>query len=355
MKRFTLLLAALGMTASLAGAAVTEIRKDLPNQTALLSPTPIMAAPGTAGSYLLSVYFEESAECHCTVKLSWIDENNGAEQRSFLDAPYNDWVGQIRVAPNTAPTIETDGEGGSYDYGIYVVGLGLWRTGTQAQGGLSEPFSYAAPGLSSAVSTSLFTPSTDATYLVSVVLTQTAPSSASFTVSWVGSHGPESVTGRNIFPIHVVAKQPVTLSTSYSGAAEIYDLYANAVEFGTPFAGTGPLTDHEYNLTGWTNATYPKLRTVTKSSAGGPVLLGCSALSFWPNSAQYGEAAEILWVDENGHDLTRTVDMSSSSNSWVGSGVLDDNASVQFYTYNTVGQRWGSSPTYNLEVEAIQF
>jgi hypothetical protein len=145
MKRLTFVFITWLMTASLAGAAITEIRRDFPHQTALLSPATIMAAPSTAGTYLLSVYFDESVGCKCTVKLSWIDENNGLEQKSFPDAPYNYWVGQIRLAPHTAPTIETDGEGGGYDYSIYVVGFGLWRKGIQAQGGLSEPFSYAAP------------------------------------------------------------------------------------------------------------------------------------------------------------------------------------------------------------------
>lgn len=354
MKLLTLL-AALVITASSASAAITEIRKDFPHQTALLSPTAIMAAPNTTGTYLLSVYFDESAACNCTVKLSWIDENNGLEQKSFPDAPYNYWVGQIRLAPHTAPTVETDGEGGSYEYSIYIVGFGFWRKGIQAQGGLSEPFSYTALGQNNAISTALFTPSTEGTYLVSIVLQQPPFSGTGFTVSWVGENGPESVTGGNVFPIHAVANQPVVLSTFYRVTAVSYDLYANAVRFGLPSAGSGPLADSEYNLGGWTNATYPHLRTVLNSAVGGPFLLAVSALCFWPNSAQYGEAAEIFWVDGNGRDLTSGIDMSSNSSSSVSSGFLDPNGSIQFYTYNTVGQRWGSSPTYDLEVDAIQF
>jgi hypothetical protein len=125
-------------------------------------------------------------------------------------------------------------------------------------------------------------------------------SSTSFTVSRVGEHGPESLNVENVFPIHVVANQPVTLSTFYTGTAEFYDIYANAVRFGSPSGGSGPLTDSEYNLTGWTNATYPNSRTVFSSAVGGPVLLAASALLLWPNSGLYGEAAEILWGKRRG-------------------------------------------------------
>lgn len=53
--------------------------------------------------------------------------------------------------------------------------------------------------------------------------------------------------------------------------------------------------------------------------------------------------------------MVSSIAVSDSSSSSVGSGFLNPNGSVQFYTYNTVAQRWGSSPTYDLEVDTIQF
>jgi hypothetical protein len=62
-----------------------------------------------------------------------------------------------------------------------------------------------------------------------------------------------------------------------------------AVQFGTPAAGAGPLTDYEYNLLNWTDATYPIYKTVLTVGRSGANIILASNIAEQPNSGGISE------------------------------------------------------------------
>ena len=143
MNRLIAALITLSILAALpARAAISEIRKDFPNQTSLLAPTRFVSAPATTTNYLVCVYLDQpGAENPMSAVLRWTDENNLPQTFTFSapSGPINS-CNPIRNHAGTAPTIETDGAyPGSYE--LFVTGFGFWPGAAQAQGGITEPHS----------------------------------------------------------------------------------------------------------------------------------------------------------------------------------------------------------------------
>jgi hypothetical protein len=340
------------LTCSLsANAVVTEIRKDFLSETGTLSNQSVMTAPTGDGSYLIGATLVEYSgfSGSVCVSLSWTDENGVTQTITNFGAgiPH-----LIRNKANTAPSISTSCTfSGTYD--LHVVGLGLWPSGTQGQGGITEPVNSDYAGTSSVSSTDLVTPSVATTYLVSMVGGMTPNSNGdSFALSWTDDAGNTVSTvsfsgGGYSFLVRVGAGDSLAYQVNdpdgYSYAAQI-----NAVAFGTVATGSGPLTDYEYNLLGWTNATDPNYKTVfTAGSAGANILEACNI----------AEVANSGGVSEG---LFGSFGETSAVPSGVPSGFVENqivaaNAAVTFYTFNTPGQEWGASPTYSAEVDVIQF
>ena len=85
-------------------AAVTEIRKDFPAQTALLNSVPVLSAPTSTGEYVISGYLDQTKGSAITATLSWLDEN-GTRQYATLGTPNALSVSVlVRVQANTSPT-----------------------------------------------------------------------------------------------------------------------------------------------------------------------------------------------------------------------------------------------------------
>ena len=140
MKRLFAALTLLMLWPVTAHAAITEIRKDFLNQTSLLAATQFISAPGSTGSYLVCVYLDQPGLSNSmSAVLRWTDENSLPQSFTF-SAPAGavNRCNPIRNLAGTAPTIETDGTfPGTYE--LFVTGFGFWTTGTQGQGGISEP------------------------------------------------------------------------------------------------------------------------------------------------------------------------------------------------------------------------
>jgi hypothetical protein len=364
----------LALLQATAHAALTEIRKDFPHQTKLLAPTAIMKAPSADGSYMVAVYLDQPLGGTVVASLSWTDESGDLQQETVSSqASY-----AIRVKANTAPVVATTGTvNGSYN--LYVIGFGFWTSGSQGQGGITEPISATFANESSDVSaTTLLAPTSDGTYFIGLYTVH--PNGGAYggtvTLRWTDEQGPQSMTtaicfngspcgvGGNsgiyqpsslAFPVHVVANSQITIEATSPQTP--YSFQVAGIRFGTPSTGSGPLTDYEGNLLNWTNATWPNYKT----------LVACSA-----KQGLYLISANIAGPDPNAHAIGTWIGVSdiisaiSVGTNWPGIPhqvvvaaypVCDTQGrGLIFYgTYNGRNPIWGASPTYSLEVDAAAF
>ncbi|MFY9660495.1 MAG: hypothetical protein WAJ97_07715 [Terriglobales bacterium] len=358
MKNFSITLILALMGSLHASAAITEIRKEFPNQTAALPATAILSAPGSDASYLLCVYLSQLGSSNSlSVILKWTDENS--KSRSFTFSAAQGVISNcdpIRILAHTAPKVETSGSYvGTYD--LYVVGFGFWMTGSQGQGGITEPF--ANWHLTSGPIT-LLSPVGAATYLVAADCADGAAS----TLNWIDEVGSQSITvspslNGAFVPVHVAASKSLVFA---SGSC-----YLSVVNMGTPKLGSGPLTDYEVDLLNYTDVKWPNyVPVVTAGPTTTYVFAGNIAQV--PNSA--GRVLEllgdrlflqILYADENGAPGNNAGTDLTFPFGIVGAGYRSGNPNNPFTfnittainDYSSLG--WGASPKYSAEVDVIQF
>ena len=361
MKRFAPALALLPILLTIpAPAALSEIRKDFLNLTSLLPATQFISAPGATANYLVCVYLDQPGSTNAmSAVLRWTDENDLPQSFTFSapDGPTNS-CNPIRNHAGTAPTIETDGAyPGSYD--LFVTGFGFWTTGTQAQGGITEPIHRE---FLAQFDGTLLTPAATGDYLVAI----SESNGGTWTLSWTDSVGPQSATGSDslngyVFPIHALAGTDIT----FSGGATGEQINIDAVHFGTPVAGSGPLTDYELNLLNYTNVKWPNYVNVLTSTSPGMYL-------FAGNMARVPASGGPAYLEFFGDNLFLQILETDPSGApgkngyfpppigIVGAGYRNGSEGNPF-TFNVStavnenGTRWGPSGTYSAEVDVLRF
>lgn len=343
-----------------ANAAITEIRKDFPRQTAALSATAILSAPAGNASYLVCVYLSQPGSSNSlSAIVRWTDENSQSQSFTFSGASgVISNCDPIRNLLHTAPTIETSGTyHGTYD--LFVVGFGFWTTGSQGQGGINVPFKnwHLTSG-----PTTLLSPLGGVTYLVAA----DCGDGATGTLNWTDEVGAQVVTlnptiSGGFIPVHVAADDSLVFA---SGSC-----YLSAIDMETPKAGSGPLTDYELNLLNYTDVTL--LGPVPFSVvSGGPTTTYVFAgnIAQVPNSAGtvlglFGNDLflQILYADDNGAPGNNAGTYDTFPVGIVGAGYrfgsVDNpftfNITTAINNFSTYG--WGASPKYSAEVDVIQF
>jgi hypothetical protein len=325
-----------------AHAAVTEIRKDFLNLTSLLPAGAIMAAPPSDGSYMICVTAGDVQSTAPTAILRWIDENG--QFRNFAYPVVNgvpNGCNLIRNQGGTAATIETDGSYSGF-YNLFAFGLGFWPNGSQSQGGLKEPFNYAVVGANGGHEFSF----PGFPWLFAVI----AASNCQWQLA-AGSAGTLSGSGSQVSTSYGAGNGVFTTLTSSCSYSLI------ALQFGAPKTGAGPLTDYEYNLLNWTNATYPKLKTVFTAGNNGANILLASNIAEQPNNGIMSEGLLASWSNQTSVPCAASVmgTPSGVAGSCVSPTFIAPLSPLQFFTYNAPGQEWGRSPTYSAEVDVIQF
>jgi hypothetical protein len=325
-----------------AHAAISEIRKDFLNLSSLLPASPIIAASEVNGSYLICVTAGEVSNTTPTAVLRWTDENG--DFRNFAYPSMNgvpNGCNLIRNLADTSPTMET---GGSYNgpYNLFVFGIGFWPSGSQGQGGLAESLTYSFAGANGGHEFSF----PGFPWLFAVIANNNCQWQLSAgSVGTISEKGPQVLTsygaGNGVF-------------TTLSGGCN-YSLIA--VQFGAPKAGTGPLTDYEYNLLNWTDATYPTLKTVFTSGPNGANMLLATNIAERPNNGITSEVLLTSWSSQTPGLCAASVigGPSGDPGSCVSVGFIGADTPLQLMTYNAPGQKWGTSPAYSAEVDVIQF
>ena len=342
MVKKTFVVIALLWTLSPANASISEIRKDFLNETSLLPATPIITAPAVNASYLICVTAGDVQTSVPTAILRWTDENGLF--RSFSYPTVNgvpNGCDLIRNQANTTATLETNGSYSGF-YNLFAFGFGFWTGGTQAQGGIKEPLHYAVTGANSGHEFSF----PGYPRLFSVV--------AAGNCRWQLSAGWSGV----------ISGMGSQISTAYGGGNGVFTTltagcgYALlAVQFGSPAPGPGPLSDYEYNLLNWTNATYPKLKTVFSTGGVGANILLATNIAERPDNGLISEGLRVYWSNQTSVPCAAAITggPSGAPGSCVSAAYITPSSPLQFLTYNQTGQQWGASPTYSAEVDVIQF
>jgi len=345
-----------------AHAAVSEIDKDFLNQTSLLAPTPFLTAPLATANYLVCVYLDQPGsdnENAMSAVLRWTDENSLPQSFTFSapSGPIN-YCNPIRNLAGTAPTIETDGAcPGSYD--LFVTGFGFWPGAPQKQGGITQPirreFLHAFNGV-------LLTPGATGDYLMAV----SESNGGSWTLGWTDFIGPQSVSGSDslngyVIPIHALAGTDIT----FSGGAAAEQINIDALHFGAPAAGSGPITDYEFNMLDYTDVKWPNYVNVVTSTTPGmyvfagnmarvPGTGGAAVLEF------FGDTLFLQILDVTSSGAPGTNGTFSPPIGIVGSGYRSGRADNPF-TFNVTtavnenGPHWGLSGTFSAEIDVLKF
>jgi hypothetical protein len=339
-----------------ANAAISEVRKDFPRQTAALPATALLSAPSGNASYLMCVYLSQpGTNNNLSAILRWTDENSQSQSFTFSAASgVISNCDPIRNLAGTAPTVETSGVFHA-KYDLFVVGFGFWTTGSQGQGGITEPF--ANWHLSGGPAT-LLSPIGASTYLIAA---DCANDGAPGTLNWTDEVGSQTVTispslNGALIPVHLAAGKSLVFA---SGSC-----YLSAASMGTPKAGSGPLTDYELNLLNYTDVKWPG--TVPVISDGPATTYAFAGnIAQVPNSSGavlelYGDDLflQILYADDHGAPGNSAGTDPTSPIGIVGAGYRGGNP----FTFNITtalnggtAHRWGASPKYSAEVDVIQF
>jgi hypothetical protein len=327
------ILTALALTAT-ASAAVTEVNKSIPNLTAPLSATAIMSAPSATANYLLCVTTTSAyASGPPPAILFWTDENGYGQTAAASTAACT----LIRNRANTAPAVAVAAWNSSEPYNIYIWGLGFWPIGTEAQGGIKETVNATFGPLQSSANLS-------GDELIAVTHTQ-----GTGTCSW--SVGSITGAGAAVFPLRVVG------SVSFFNNSSACEETVIVVNFAAPSPGPGPLTDYEYTLLAWTDATYPYSKTVFTAGSSGANILMAANIAESPNSGKVNEELYVVGGSGSGSSTAcvKQVGSSGAPANCVTTGYLAASNTIQLETINEGGLEWGVSPTYSAEVDIIQF
>jgi hypothetical protein len=342
-----------------ASAALTEIRKEFPKQAKALAATAILSAPAGNASYLVCVYLSQPGSSNSlSAILRWKDENS--QSQSFVFSATSGVISNcdpIRNLAGTAPTVETSGAyAGTYD--LFVVGFGFWTTGSEGQGGITEPFSNW--NLSGGPIT-LLAPVGAVTYLIAA----DCGSGTATTLDWTDEVGSQAVTiGPSLngafIPVHLAANKSLIFT---SGSC-----YLSAVDMETPKAGSGPLIDYEVNLLNYTDVKWPNYVPVVPGVDKTTTYVFAGNIAQAPNSAarileMLGDNLflEILYADENGAPGNNAGTNATFPVGIVGAGYRSGgpdnpfmfNITTAINDISSLG--WGASPKYSAEVDVIQF
>jgi hypothetical protein len=313
-----------------------------------------------------------------TATLAWIDENGrkqstSPENNTGAVANYATSCTLIRNRGGTAATIAVDGMPFE-EYSVHVAGFGFWPNQPQKQGGMTEPIAQTFSGNADLPATVLLSPSTDEIYLVSL-FTQYADGvthGGTATLRWMDDEGAQSRTawfcahspcftfgGQEIsqpdhyaFLIHAAAHTAITIETA--GTTNKYSLQVNAVEFGEPLTGAGPLADYEYDFLDWSNATFPELKTAVPCSAP----LGIYLMSV--HLAEVNPEAPSMYITSN--VWIKATSNGTTGRSWAPqmtvpiSPVCNNGTDlIGVGTANGVVPAYGASPIYSAEVDVVRF
>jgi hypothetical protein len=340
-----------------ASASLTEIRKNFFDRTTNLNATTIMTAPTGDASYLITVY-ESTASCAVVPILRWTDENGVARSQPGIVGPgggncYLSILANIRILAKSKPTIETGGDDNHSTYSLYVSGLGFWLTGAQRQGGLSKvtgslptDLVYAAP---------VYEPADSGSALLVAYSTGFAGKDVPY-VNWTDEFGnnslPVPVGAPLVAPVRIAGGTKLWIHT-YPGDTTWYALIA----FGEPAKGTGPFGDNEADLLDWSNATYPSWQTLFTAGAAGANVLLLSSIAESANDGSISEGLQVYWTNQTAVPCAAalTAGPSGIPASCVSPIFVGSNSPLEFRTYNAPGNPWGPSPTYSVEVNALQF
>jgi hypothetical protein len=355
MNKFLLLALTICCLALSAQAAVTEIRKDFPAQTALLNNVPALSAPTSTGEYLISGYLDQPKGGAITATLSWLDEN-GTRQSATLGTPTAVSASVlVRVQANTSPTVSTRGKiTGAYD--LYVVGLGFWPVGNSGQGGITEPVNFSGWPLDS---TTLISTAFDADYYALVVIPSIG--SQALSLNWTDAQGPRALvvkqnvltsTGTGFGLIHAVAGSSVTIKSNCTQGCPTATIVL--IDMGTPALGGGPLSDHEHYLLGWTNATYPNQEVVVSQGSTTGIGLFLANITEPIASACNGETLYAI-TQSSGYAMQVHANCDGTPYSLIFPSFLANGSTAAIETENWQGNFWGSSPTYSAEGIVLEF
>jgi hypothetical protein len=321
---------ALLLCASFSSAGITEIKTDFVNRTGPFGPSPVFTTGSANGNYMLCVGFD-SATPPVTATLAWTDENGNPRKWS----PGAQNCTALRNRAGATVYVSTSGSFGNYSLGVF--GFGLWPTQPQKQAGFTE----VPPGS---------IPAGDYIFLLTEGTADAiCMGTASLTIPGYGSmqiNYPWSI----IFPFRASAG---TLSFSApTGSEHCSGVTFNALRFGTPGSGSGPLADWELNLIDWSDATYPDWISMNVDRAGPGIL--ASNIAEVPNIGSLSEVLQVYWG-------AQTAVLCAAALAAPPSGAPAGCASP-FYlggqdvrTLNGNPPFYGESPTYSAEVAVIEF
>jgi hypothetical protein len=269
-----------------------------------------------------------------TATVAWTDENGDAQHFTLGTGP-NGACSLIRNEAGTAATIAVAGTPAP-NYSVYVFGFGFWPGQPQKQGGLTETLNatltagHNSGNLGAGDS------------LVAVVAT-----SGGGSCQWsLGS----LLTGNGtaVVPAHLASGDEFKNTSTACSETVV------AVSFGTPAMGSGPLTDYEYNMLGWTSASWPTLETVFTAGTSGASILLAENIEL----ASAESSAEALSSAGYSPSGACGVNLASEGNpqQCVTAATVAASTALTVDTYNGSGQKWGASPaTYSAETDVIQF
>lgn len=354
-------------------ASLSEIKEDFLNQTTLLPATQLLTPGASAGSYWICVYVSQphsvsnnGSYVPMTAVLRWTDENGKSQSQSAssaVDDSFQYCYSLIRNRALTAPTIGTDGAV-SGPYNLFVIGLGFWTTGSQKQGGLTEPLSQEIVSQNAGATIPLLQVNATGTYLFNATCCQGSGVPGDYaTLQWTDEQGAQSTLlasttamyGTTI-PVHAVGGSTISLYLPQGQSTAPF--YVNAVLFGEPLAGPGPLTDYEDFLLDWTNATWPYHKTFV-STPGGLVFAVATNIAERPNTSAADEQLDMS-VNFSGLTFLPTPALPAGApaegRTYFTAYAPASSSDLFFWeTYNTPGTMWGDSPTYSAEIVAVSF
>jgi hypothetical protein len=260
------------------------------------------------------------------------------------------------------------------EYSVHVAGFGFWPNQPQKQGGVTEPVARTFSGDADLPATVLLSPSMGGTYLVSLftqyqdgathggtaTLRWTDDEGAQSRTTWFCAHSPCFAFGSQeisqpdhyAFLIHAAERTAITIETA--GTTNPYLLQVNAVNFGEPLAGAGPLADYEYDFLDWSNATFPFLQAVVPCSA---------PLGIYLTSVHLAEAnpeAAPMYITSDGWIAATSNEPAGKS--WAPQMTVPISPAcnngmdlIGVGTANGVVPTYGASPIYSAEVDVVRF
>jgi len=350
----------LTLTCSLyANAAITEIRQDYLSPSGQGSYT-FVRPPAVNATYIVFAYATSFSSCFHP-QFQWTDENglpqsaNGLQAVMHVKAGTTPVLNFLVVGPYPCGKVPYSGN-------VFITGFGLWPGGTEGQGGLSEPISFDEPGQTKLITDQvLLTPAATGTYLLAADIANTTVGESLYSsVSWTDELGSQSAKlfAGGLLSVHSLGGYPIALSTVLNfGTLESYDLHVRGIYFGTPSSGSGPLSATELNLTNWTNATYPAVKTVAAVPATEEYIFASTiALAPAPGWCKGGSESVTFYLDGARYGVWFALYQGAPA--WdLGEARLLGTTGFRFLTMNhgCGSELWGAGPTYSLESAAIKF